>query len=192
MPEGTLSGDPARCLKKCTANRNRGCGGSIAGHFSKSEKWRTRPWQFGGIGIIRRMLTLLVAIISGGLAGGIVSAISNRIFHWRALRTQFYPKLSNIYSAYIIRFEQPNGRYWTHIVGNNQSDGDEEFVEHRSNFIGALVTYNELKEARVLRKAILDNSNHNLSPGSALKHDLGPEAGALNECLKVLHKKLKL
>jgi hypothetical protein len=27
------------------------------------------------------MLTLLVSIISGGLAGGIVSAISNRIFH---------------------------------------------------------------------------------------------------------------
>ena len=38
------------------------------------------------------MLTLLVSIISGGLAGGIVSAISNRIFHWRALRTQFYPE----------------------------------------------------------------------------------------------------
>jgi hypothetical protein len=45
------------------------------------------------------MLTLLVSIMSGGLAGGIVSAISNRIFHWRALRTQFYPKLSSVLSA---------------------------------------------------------------------------------------------
>jgi hypothetical protein len=138
------------------------------------------------------MLTLLVSIISGGLAGGIVSAISNRIFHWRALRTQCYPKLSNMYSAYIIRFEQPNGRYWTNIVGDNPSDADKEFVEHRSNFIGDLVTYNELKEARVLRKTILDNSNQSLSPGSTLKLDLGPEANALSECLKVLHKKLKL
>ncbi len=138
------------------------------------------------------MLTLLVAIISGGLAGGIVSAISNRIFHWRALRTQFYPKLSNVYSSYIIRFEKPNGRYWVNIVGHNPSDEDEEFVDHRSNFISELVAFNELKEARVLRKAILDNSNQNLSAGSTLKLDLGPEANALNECLKVLHRKLKL
>ena len=61
------------------------------------------------------MLTLLVYFISGGLAGGIVSAISNRIFHWRALRTQFYPKLNNMHSAYVIRFSetpQGQGRYW--------------------------------------------------------------------------------
>src|ERR1700733_6329604 len=138
------------------------------------------------------MLTLLVSIISGGLAGGIVSAISNRIFHWRALRTQFYPKLSNMFSAYIIRFEKPNGRYWVNIVGQKPSNEDEEFVEHRSNFVSELVAFNELKEARVLRKAILDNSMQNLSPGSTSKLDLGPEANALNECLKVLHKKLNL
>jgi hypothetical protein len=138
------------------------------------------------------MLTLLVAIVSGGLAGGVVSTIFNRVFHWRTKRTEFYPKLSNMYSAYIIRFEQPNGRYWTNIVGNNPLGADRDFVEHRSNFILELITYNELKEARVLRKALLDDSNHTLSPGSTLKLDLGPEANALNECLKVLHKKLKL
>src|ERR1017187_14614 len=138
------------------------------------------------------MLTLLVSIISGGLAGGIVSAISNRIFHWRALRTQFYPKVGNMYSAYIIRFEKPNGRLWVNIVGNSPADEDQEFVDHRSNFITELVAFNDLKEARVLRKAILDNSMHDLSPGSTNKHDLGPEATALSECLKVLHKKLKL
>jgi hypothetical protein len=138
------------------------------------------------------MLTLLVAIVSGGLAGGIVSVISNRIFHWRALRTQFYPKLNNMYSAYIIRFEKPDGRYWVNIVGQNPLGADREFVDHRSDFISELIAFNELKEARVLRKAILDNSMHNLSVGSTSKHDLGPEADALNECLKVLHKKLKL
>ncbi len=139
------------------------------------------------------MLTLLVSIISGGLAGGIVSAISNRIFHWRALRTQFYPKLSNIYSAYVIRFEEPEGRYWVNIVGQNPSNEDEEFVDHRSNFISELVAFNELKEARVLRKAILDNSMcEHKTPGILSKLDLGPEADALNECLKVLHQKLKL
>jgi hypothetical protein len=73
-----------------------------------------------------------------------------------------------------------------------QIGADRDFVEHRSNFITGLVAYNELKEARVLRKAILDKSNHNLSPGSTVKHDLGPEANALNDCLKVLHKKLNL
>lgn len=92
------------------------------------------------------MLTLLVSIISGGLAGGIVSAISNRIFHWRALRTQFYPKLSNMYSAYIIRFEKPNGRYWVNIVGQNPSNEDEEFVEHRSIFISELVALRQFIE----------------------------------------------
>ena len=138
------------------------------------------------------MLTLLVAIVSGGLAGGIVSAISNRIFHWRAKRTDFYPKVSNMYSGYIIRFETPNGRYWTNIVGQNPSSADMDFVGHRSDFLQELIAFNELKEARVLRKAMLDNSNHTLSPGSTLKLDLGPEANALNECMKVLHKKLKL
>jgi len=139
------------------------------------------------------MLTLLLPIISGGLAGGLVSAVSNRVFHWRALRTQFYPKLSNMHSAYIIRFENPQGRYWVNIVGQNPSKEDEEFVEHRSNFISELVAFNELKEARVLRKAILDNSmREHKTPGILSKLDLSPEADALNECLKVQHKKLKL
>jgi len=138
------------------------------------------------------MLALLVSFIGGGLAGGIVSAISNRIFHWRALRTQFYPKLSNIYSAYVIRFERPEGRYWVNIVGQNPLGADREFVDHRSNFISQLIAFNELKEARVLRKAILDNLMHDLTPGTTSKVDLAPEADALNECLKVLHKKLKL
>jgi|ERR1700685_4556009 hypothetical protein len=115
-------------------------------------------------------------------------------FHWRALRTQFCPKLNNMYSAaYVIRFEKPQGRYWVNIVGQNPSNEDEEFVDHRSNFISDLIAFNELKEARILRKAILDNSmkRHN-TPGILSKLDLSPEADPLDACLKVLHKKLKL
>jgi len=139
------------------------------------------------------MLTLLVAIVSGGLAGGIVSAISNRVFHWRAKRTEFYPKLNNMYAAYMIRFEQPNGRYWEHVIGKEPLDADRDFVDHRSKFIQELIAFNELKEARVLRKAMLDNSMpKNVSEGSTEKMDLAPEMNALNECIKVLHKKLKL
>ena len=56
-----------------------------------------------------------------------------------------------------------------------------------------LVAFNELKEARVLRKAILDNSmREHKAPGILSKLDLSPEADALNECLKVQHKRLKL
>jgi hypothetical protein len=138
------------------------------------------------------MLTLLVSIVSGGLAGGIVSAISNRIFHWRVLRTKFYPEVNNIHSAYVIRFSNPNGRYWENVVGNVPSPADAEFVDHRSEFISELIAYNELKEARKLRKAILDNSIHTLPMGSILTLDLSPEYEALNECMILLHKKLKL
>lgn len=139
------------------------------------------------------LLTLLLPIISGGLAGGLVSVISNRIFHWRAMRTKFYPVLNNMYSAYVVRMEKPEGRYWVNIVGQNPSNEDEEFVEHRSDFISGLIEFNELKEARVLRTAILDNSvKEHKMPGILSKLDLQPEATALNECMKVLHKKLKL
>lgn len=139
------------------------------------------------------MLTLLVSFISGGLAGGIVSAISNRIFHWRAIRTKFYPKLEDIYAAYAIRMQKPEGRYWVTIVGQNPSSGDEDFVSHRTNFVADLVEFNELKEARVLRKAMLDNTmKAKHTPGVLTKLDLSPEAIALDSCLKIVHKKLKL
>jgi hypothetical protein len=139
------------------------------------------------------VLTLLLPIISGGLAGGLVSVISNRIFHWRALRTKFYPVLNNMYCAYVIRMEKPEGRYWVNIVGQNPSPADQEFIDHRSGFIQALIEFNELKEARVLRTAILDNSmREHKTPGILSKLDLQPEATALDECMRVLHKKLKL
>ena len=140
-------------------------------------------------------LTLLVSIISGGLAGGIVSAISNRIFHWRALRTAFYPKLNNMYAAYMIRLNEikgGRGRQLVNIPGQMPSNENAEFVEHRSDFIQDLITFNELKEARKLRQAILDNSVKAKSDPILSKIDLQPEATALDETMKILHKKLKL
>lgn len=101
--------------------------------------------------------------------------------------------LNNMYSAYMIRMGNPEGRYWTTIVGNIPAPEDEDFVNHRSSFLSDLVQYNELKEVRVLRKQLLDNAmsgNHN--PGDVAKLDLTPESAALNACLITLHKKLKI
>jgi len=110
------------------------------------------------------------------------------------MRTKFYPVLNNMHAAYIIRLEKPEGRYWVKIVGQNPSNEDSEFIEHRTSFIHELVEFNELKEARVLRTAILDNSaKEDKPPGNLLsKLDLSPEADALSTCLNLLHKKLKL
>jgi hypothetical protein len=139
------------------------------------------------------VLGIIASLISGGLAGATVSVISNRIFHWRELRTKFYPVLNNMFAAYAIRMQDPNGRYWITTVGYNPSPEDEKFVEHRSSFIAELVEYNELKEVRILRKQMLDNmARGNHTPGEELKLDLLPESKALGACFTVLHKKLKL
>ena len=77
---------------------------------------------------------IMASVIGGGLAGACVSVFFNRLFHWRELRTKLYPVLSNMYSAYVIRMENPEGRYWTTIVGNIPSPDDSDFVDHRSSF----------------------------------------------------------
>lgn len=135
----------------------------------------------------------LVSLLGGGLAGGCLSVL----FQWnrrlRDLRTKFYRGLSNIYSAYVIRMEKPEGRYWVTIVGQTPSNEDLEFVDHRANFLLELVEFNELKEARTLRKEMLENamSGHH-TPGILTKVDLLPESKALGDCLHTLHKKLSL
>jgi hypothetical protein len=139
------------------------------------------------------LLNLVGSLISGGLAGGCVSTL----YQWRNrqkdLRTKFYNILNDMHSAYVIRMEDPDGRYWVNVVGQVPSADDEDFINHRSNFISDLIQFNDLKEARVLRNAILDNqSNAHTSPGLLTKTDLKPEAFALDTCLNVLHKKLKL
>ena len=138
-------------------------------------------------------ITIIVSILGGGLAGACVSVFFNRLFHRRELRTRFYPILNNVFSAYVIRMEKPEGRYWTTIVGNNPTTEDEDFVDHRSTFISDLVQYNELKEVRALRKQLLNNlmrGDH--EQGKVMRLDLTPESAALNRCLTILHKKLRL
>jgi hypothetical protein len=138
-------------------------------------------------------ITIIASICGGGLAGACVSLVFNRVFHRRELRTKFYPLLNNMFSAYVIRREKAQGRYWTTIVGNIPAREDEEFVDHRSSFVSDLVQYNELKEVRILRKKLLDNTmSGDHEPGKELKLDLAPESAALNACLMTLHKKLKL
>lgn len=136
---------------------------------------------------------IMASFLSGGLAGALVSVASNRISHWRALRTKFYPVLNDMHSAYLIRMEKPNGRYWTTIVGYLPAPKDKDFVEHRASFISDLIQYSELKEVRILRKRLLDNAasgDHNQGEEAML--DLAPESAALNDCLWTLHKKLKI
>ena len=74
--------------------------------------------------------------------------LSNRIFHWRALRTQFHPTLNNIMGEYTIRMEKPEGRYWIGTVGYVPSPQDNAFVDNRTEFLHKLPQYNELREAR--------------------------------------------
>ena len=151
--------------------------------------WAVLPY----LSIVPLVLGLLVSFLGGGLAGACVSTLSNRIFHWRELRTKFYPVLNNMHSAYVIRMANPEGRYWTIVVGYLPSPKDEKFVNHRALFIGELVEYNELKEVRILRKRMLETmaaEDHDL--GEAAVYDLAPESAALSACLITLHKKLKL
>jgi hypothetical protein len=138
-------------------------------------------------------VTFATSVLGGGLAGGCVNVLHNRLARSRDLRTKFYPVLSNIYSAYVIRMENPDGRYWVTTVGQLPSKEDEAFVNHRADFISDLIQFNELKEARKLRKAIMDHSfegDHTL--GATTKHDLAPECKALGDCLRTLHKKLSI
>jgi hypothetical protein len=139
------------------------------------------------------LLTVATSVLGGGLAGGCVNVLHNRASHARDLRTKFYPVLNNMHSAYIIRMENPEGRYWTIVVGYVPSKEDEEFVSHRAQFVSDLIQFNELKEVRKLRKVIMDKffEGHD-APGSTVKYDLAPECKALSDCLDTLHKKLDL
>jgi hypothetical protein len=135
----------------------------------------------------------LLSLIGGGLAGGCVNVLFNRMFYWRQLRIKFYPKLNDMHTAYAIRMEQPQGRYLVTIVGQMPSKENAEFVDHRADFVVDLVQFTELREARKLRRKMVDNlmrGEH--TPGILTKVDLAPEAQAMNDCIRTLHKKLKL
>lgn len=138
-------------------------------------------------------VVILASILGGGLSGAFVSIAFNRVAHWRALRTKFYPILNDMFSAYVIRMERPEGRYWNNVIGYLPAEEDRDFVEHRSTFISDLIQYNELKEVRVLRKKTIENSvKGEHEHGKPRTHDLAPELAALRLCMGTLHKKLRL
>ncbi len=135
----------------------------------------------------------MASILGGGLAGACVSVFFNRLFHRQDVRKKFYPVLNNMHSAYLIRMENPEGRFWTTVVGNVPAPEDEDFVEHRASFLSDLMEYIELKEVRLLRKKMLDNAmSGNHATGEVTTLDLDPEWRALSGCMLTLHKKLKL
>lgn len=136
---------------------------------------------------------IVSGLLSGGLAGGCISIAYNRRIRFRDQRTKFYQKINDIWAAYLIRMDKPGGRYWHTTVGMNPSEDDQEFVDHRATFIVELVQFNELKEARILRTAILNNTaNADHTPGAPTTIDLKPEAEAIDACFRKLHKKLRL
>lgn len=138
-------------------------------------------------------LQIVVSIVSGGLAGGCISQVSNRVFYWRALRTQFHPELNNIMGEYFVRLERPEGRYWKGRVGYLPSPEDESFVRHRSAFIATLPKFNELREARDLLRVLLNNPNPTMTgKGEEIETDLMPEYQAIVSCLDKVEGKLKL
>ena len=118
-------------------------------------------------------ITIMASVLGGGLAGACVSLAFNRVFHWRDLRTRFHPMLNDMVSAYVIRMENPEGRYWTNTIGYLPSPEDADFVKHRSNFLDELVEYIGLKEVRVLRRQFAANmlsGNHKVGEVSRLDH----------------------
>jgi hypothetical protein len=136
---------------------------------------------------------LLISLASGGLAGGCVSTVANRHFYRRALRTKFCPLVLNMTAAYAVRFEAPEGQYWSGTVGEVPSPNDREFVTQRAKFISQLIEFNELEEARTLRSTLIGLPLlDTYRDGNTFRRDLLPEYDALHKCTGIVHKKLKL
>ena len=135
----------------------------------------------------------VVSMLGGGLAGGCVNTIFNRIFYWRSLRIRFYPQLSHMFSTYRIRIESSEGRYLISTPGQLPLPNDANFVRHRGAFLSGLIDFTELKETRVLRKTLLANEMTNASAtNGTVQTDLMPEYDALLECVRKVQEKLRL
>ena len=137
---------------------------------------------------------LAVSILGGGLAGGSVNVLFNRIFYWRSLRIKFYPQLSHMLSAYALRIgNDPEGRYMKQTVGRVPLPDDDKFLRHRGSFMVGIVEFTELREARNLRRTILSNQHLKEEPtDTVITTDLMPEYEAVNLCMEIVDKKLDL
>jgi hypothetical protein len=89
---------------------------------------------------------LAISLVSGGLAGGSVSTISNRISYRQSLRTKLFPKLIDMYSAYVIRMEEWDRKTLVQHSDFLQDMQNKAFVAHRSNFIMASSSSMRLKK----------------------------------------------
>jgi hypothetical protein len=134
----------------------------------------------------------VASLIGGGAVGGII----NVTYQWRIrqkdLRTKFYTVLGNMNAAYLIRMEQPGGKELVQIPNQAPLGADRDFVDHRTAFVSELIQYCDLKEVIVLRQKILDNAFHGVGSTGPVKTNLVPEAQAIDECMRLIHKKLKL
>jgi hypothetical protein len=135
---------------------------------------------------------LLVSVIGGGAAGGLI----NVAYQWRNrqkdLRTAFYPVINDMNAAYLIRIDQPGGKELVQTPYQAPLAADCDFVNHRTAFLTDLIKYTDLKEVIILRQKILDNAFHGAGSTGPDTTNLVPEARAVGECMQVLHKKLKL
>ena len=88
----------------------------------------------------------IVSLIGGGLAGGVLSLYFNRRFYLRKMRTELYPYIEKMVDRYRIRLILPEGKGWI-VDGRKYRPGpsDEDFRAARKELISRLVGFNELK-----------------------------------------------
>lgn len=135
---------------------------------------------------------LVVSFIGGGAVGGLINVAYQWRNRQRDLRTAFYPVINNMNAAYLIRMGQPGGKQLVQTPDQAPLGADRDFVNHRTAFLMDLIKYTDIKEVIILRQKILDNAFHGAGSTGPVITNLVPEAQAINECMKVLHRKLKL
>ena len=135
----------------------------------------------------------LISLIGGGLAGGALSLYFNRRYYLRKMRTELYPYLEKMVRAYGIRSILPEGKSWI-VDGRKYRPGptDDEFRAARTEFISRLVGFNELKEARELRGTMISSTIPPDPDDGFPTTELDKEADALSQCFKTIQKKLRL
>jgi hypothetical protein len=135
----------------------------------------------------------VVSLIGGGAVGGLINVAYQWRNRQRDLRTAFYPVLNNMNAAYLIRMQQqPGGNELVQIPDKAPLGADRDFVDHRTAFLSDLIKYTDLKEVIILRQKILDNAFKGAGSTGPVTTNLVPEAQAIDACMRVLHKKLKL
>jgi|ERR1035441_5762170 hypothetical protein len=150
---------------RMSQNRDMGhpfiCGWSDVGHPPGLDLYGTM-YIHGVRDSLSFAVTIFVSLISGGLSGACVNVLYNRLSRQRQLRTMFYPSVSDLYAAYTIRMQKPEGKCLVVAPDKLPACDDESFVRFRSSFICNLVQFNELDEARLLRTKMWESMSNSL------------------------------